>query len=67
MTRALIIVDVQNDFCEGGSLPVSGGSAVAAGVTALLAAPAGAASSTWPRPGTGTPTRARTSRPSRTT
>ena len=39
MTRALIIVDVQNDFCEGGSLPVSGGSAVAAGVTALLAAP----------------------------
>ncbi|MEY9889437.1 nicotinamidase/pyrazinamidase [Catenulispora sp. MAP12-49] len=39
MTRALIVVDVQNDFCEGGSLPVSGGSAVAAGVTALLAAP----------------------------
>jgi nicotinamidase/pyrazinamidase len=26
--RALIIVDVQNDFCEGGSLPVAGGSAV---------------------------------------
>ncbi len=22
MTKALIIVDVQNDFCEGGSLPV---------------------------------------------
>ncbi|WP_194921154.1 nicotinamidase [Catenulispora rubra] len=39
MTRALIVVDVQNDFCEGGSLPVSGGSAVAAGVSALLAAP----------------------------
>jgi len=39
MTRALIVVDVQNDFCEGGSLPVSGGSAVAAGVTALLATP----------------------------
>ena len=39
MTRALIVVDVQNDFCEGGSLPVAGGSAVAAGVTALLAAP----------------------------
>jgi nicotinamidase/pyrazinamidase len=39
MTHALIIVDVQNDFCEGGSLPVSGGSAVAAGVSALLAAP----------------------------
>ncbi|NJC22796.1 nicotinamidase/pyrazinamidase [Arthrobacter pigmenti] len=28
MTRALIIVDVQNDFCEGGSLPVSGGAEV---------------------------------------
>ena len=25
MTRALIVVDVQNDFCEGGSLPVTGG------------------------------------------
>lgn len=29
MTRALIIVDVQNDFCEGGSLAVDGGAAVA--------------------------------------
>ena len=27
--RALIVVDVQNDFCEGGSLAVAGGSAVA--------------------------------------
>jgi len=27
--RALIIVDVQNDFCEGGSLAVTGGAAVA--------------------------------------
>jgi len=27
--RALIIVDVQNDFCEGGSLAVSGGAEVA--------------------------------------
>lgn len=26
---ALVIVDVQNDFCEGGALPVSGGNAVA--------------------------------------
>jgi nicotinamidase/pyrazinamidase len=25
MARALIVVDVQNDFCEGGSLAVSGG------------------------------------------
>jgi nicotinamidase/pyrazinamidase len=29
MTRALIIVDVQNDFCEGGSLAVAGGADVA--------------------------------------
>jgi nicotinamidase/pyrazinamidase len=35
--RALIIVDVQNDFCEGGSLAVTGGSAVASGITELLA------------------------------
>jgi nicotinamidase/pyrazinamidase len=35
--RALIIVDVQNDFCEGGSLAVAGGAAVARGVSALLA------------------------------
>ena len=32
MSRALIVVDVQNDFCEGGSLAVEGGTAVAAGV-----------------------------------
>ncbi|WP_422771191.1 isochorismatase family protein [Plantactinospora sp. WMMC1484] len=37
MSRALIIVDVQNDFCEGGSLAVAGGGAVAAGITRLLA------------------------------
>ncbi|MFY9866978.1 MAG: isochorismatase family protein, partial [Trebonia sp.] len=37
--RALIIVDVQNDFCEGGSLAVAGGSAVARGISSLLAAP----------------------------
>jgi nicotinamidase/pyrazinamidase len=35
--RALIIVDVQNDFCEGGSLAVSGGSAVARGISTRLA------------------------------
>ncbi len=34
--RALVIVDVQNDFCEGGSLAVSGGAAVAEGVSALV-------------------------------
>ena len=37
--RALIIVDVQNDFCEGGSLAVAGGCAVARGVSSLLASP----------------------------
>lgn len=35
--RALIIVDVQNDFCEGGSLAVAGGAAVAQRVNDLLA------------------------------
>ncbi|MET9018996.1 isochorismatase family protein [Actinopolymorpha sp. NPDC004070] len=29
MSRALIVVDVQNDFCEGGSLAVKGGAEVA--------------------------------------
>jgi nicotinamidase/pyrazinamidase len=37
--RALIVVDVQNDFCEGGSLAVEGGAAVARGVSSLLASP----------------------------
>jgi nicotinamidase/pyrazinamidase len=38
--RALVIVDVQNDFCEGGSLAVAGGTAVARAITGLLARPA---------------------------
>jgi nicotinamidase/pyrazinamidase len=37
--RALIIVDVQNDFCEGGSLAVAGGAAVAREISSLLAKP----------------------------
>lgn len=36
MTTTLIIVDVQNDFCEGGSLAVAGGAAVAAAISALV-------------------------------
>jgi nicotinamidase/pyrazinamidase len=36
MTRALIVVDVQNDFCEGGSLRVSGGARVAGEIGQLL-------------------------------
>lgn len=34
--RALIIVDVQKDFCEGGSLEVAGGAAVARAITERL-------------------------------
>lgn len=33
MRTALIVVDVQNDFCEGGSLAVAGGSGVAAAIS----------------------------------
>jgi nicotinamidase/pyrazinamidase len=36
MARALIVVDVQNDFCEGGSLAVAGGAAVAAAISAHI-------------------------------
>jgi nicotinamidase/pyrazinamidase len=36
--RALVIVDVQNDFCEGGSLAVEGGAAIAAAISRYLAA-----------------------------
>ena len=35
--RALIIVDVQNDFCAGGSLAVAGGDAVASAINDYLA------------------------------
>jgi nicotinamidase/pyrazinamidase len=38
MSRALLVVDVQNDFCEGGSLAVPGGAAVAAAITDHVAA-----------------------------
>lgn len=34
--KALVIVDVQNDFCEGGSLAVAGGAAVAAAISARM-------------------------------
>ena len=37
MSTALIVVDVQVDFCEGGALGVEGGNAVAAAVARLLA------------------------------
>lgn len=34
LTRALILVDVQNDFCEGGSLAVAGGAEAARRISA---------------------------------
>lgn len=36
MARALIVVDVQSDFCEGGSLPVTGGAQIAEDIGAVL-------------------------------
>lgn len=36
MTTALIVVDVQNDFCEGGALAVSGGATVAAEISRFV-------------------------------
>lgn len=39
--RALIVVDVQNDFCEGGSLAVPGGAFVARSISDRLATSAG--------------------------
>ncbi len=54
---ALIVVDVQNDFCEGGSLAVTGGARVAAQVSEHLAAERDrydlvVASRDWHRPAT---------------
>lgn len=37
MTLAAVVVDVQNDFAEGGSLAVAGGAEVAAAISARLA------------------------------
>ena len=36
--RGLLVVDVQNDFCEGGALGVDGGARVAEGITDHIAA-----------------------------
>jgi nicotinamidase/pyrazinamidase len=53
--RALLIVDIQRDFCEGGSLAVAGGTAVATAITAYARAHLDAyevivASRDWHRP-----------------
>jgi nicotinamidase/pyrazinamidase len=37
-TRALIVIDVQNDFCPGGALAVAGGDAILPRVNAAMAA-----------------------------
>ncbi len=36
MTQALIVIDIQNDFCPGGALAVSGGDQIIGGVNALM-------------------------------
>lgn len=36
MSKALLVVDVQNDFCEGGSLAVAGGNQAARDISAYL-------------------------------
>ncbi|MFH8573694.1 isochorismatase family protein [Streptomyces sp. NPDC017993] len=41
MSRGLIVVDVQNDFCEGGSVPVAGGARIAAAIADLVERSAG--------------------------
>ncbi|HEY0841107.1 MAG TPA: isochorismatase family protein [Vulgatibacter sp.] len=47
MGRAILVVDVQNDFCEGGSLPVPGGSEVARPLSRLVHAVAAAGGSVF--------------------
>src|SRR6056297_4119414 len=37
MTHALIVIDVQNDFCPGGALAVPGGDEIVPGINALMA------------------------------
>lgn len=36
-TDALIVIDVQNDFCPGGALAVAGGDAIVPGINAMMA------------------------------
>ncbi|PJI86150.1 nicotinamidase/pyrazinamidase [Yoonia maricola] len=37
MTHALLVIDVQNDFCPGGALAVAGGDDIVAGINAKMA------------------------------
>ncbi len=36
MTRALIVIDIQNDFCPGGALAVTGGDGIVPGINARM-------------------------------
>ena len=36
MTHALIVIDMQNDFCPGGALAVAGGDQIVAGINTLM-------------------------------
>ncbi|MDZ7907879.1 MAG: bifunctional nicotinamidase/pyrazinamidase [Gemmobacter sp.] len=48
MTEALIVIDVQNDFCPGGALAVAEGDAIIPGINALLrAAPVRVLTQDW--------------------
>ena len=35
-THALLVIDVQNDFCPGGALAVADGDAIVPGINALM-------------------------------
>ncbi|SIT89284.1 nicotinamidase/pyrazinamidase [Yoonia rosea] len=37
MTHALLVIDVQNDFCPGGALAVAGGDEIVAGINTAMA------------------------------
>ena len=37
MTHALLVIDVQNDFCPGGALAVAGGNDIVSGINAAMA------------------------------
>lgn len=37
MTHALLVIDVQNDFCPGGALAVAGGDEIVTGINATMA------------------------------
>ena len=52
MSHALIVIDVQNDFCPGGALAVPGGDEIVPGINAAMAnAPAVILTQDWHPPG----------------